>query len=165
MLCHGVPPLNRNRDLFARSFGKTAVCYEVPHLRFSICISLLERQDRQYITAAVSPYLFMISGYWILLTWFHVPEWWFLKLTVFEFDWRDFTCWSHNFLNPTIWLRNTPHDVRALQTTKTTENLRSAYILEAKDAIRLYCLKYTSDVCSCGYNSVRCKLIKVSAFL
>ncbi len=42
------------------------------HLKFSICISLLERQDRQYISVAVSPNLFLISGYWIWLTWLHV---------------------------------------------------------------------------------------------
>ncbi len=46
-------------------------CHIRSTLPFSSCYPLLERQDRQCSTVAVSLH---VSGYWIWLTWFHLPE-------------------------------------------------------------------------------------------
>ncbi len=78
MLCHHIatasPPLNQL--LFIGTVIPKGRCmlrgatFEVRNFFFVFNLWL----ERQYCTVAVSPHRFLISGYWIWLVWFHVPE-------------------------------------------------------------------------------------------
>ncbi len=67
--------------LILRSFGKAVACLEVPHSRYALvsCMNSFVRTTWQYSTVALSPHLFLFSGYWIRLASFHVPESRFLE--------------------------------------------------------------------------------------
>ncbi len=65
----------------------------MPHSRYALVFYLKSfvRTTWQYSTVAVSPHLFVISGYWIWLTWFLVPE-----LRILEaYGSRNWLTWLH----------------------------------------------------------------------